>query len=209
VLAHAFELFFQADRTLDRAQGGLGIGLALVRQLVQLHGGSVEGVSAGRERGSRFTVRFPRAEPAGIRKAAETGPGSHLGASRIVIVEDNRDAREMLRVLLALAGHEVYEAEDGPGAVEMIRATEPDIAFVDVGLPGCDGYEVARRVRAIPRICDVFLVALTGYAQPEDKTAALEAGFDMHVVKPVDQNHLRSVIAAAQSRRSRSAESAK
>jgi CheY-like chemotaxis protein len=115
----------------------------------------------------------------------------------------------MLRVLLALAGHEVYEAEDGPAAIDMIRATEPDIAFVDVGLPGCDGYEVARRVRSIPEVRSVFLVALTGYGQPEDKVEALDAGFDMHVVKPVDQNHLRSVIAAAQGRSGQGAESAK
>src|SRR5205085_5579454 len=104
------------------------------------------------------------------------------GTSRIVIVEDNADAREMLRVLLALAGHEVYEAGDGPSAIELIRATEPHIALVDVGLPGCDGYEVARQLRSSPEVRHVFLVALTGYAQPEDREDALAAGFDMHVV---------------------------
>lgn len=201
VLAHAFELFFQADQALDRAKGGLGIGLALVRQLVHLHGGSVEAVSAGKERGSCFTVRFPRAEPATVREEVRAVRPEDRTRSRIVIVEDSRDAREMLRVLLGLSGHEVYEADDGPSAVETIRATEPDVALVDVGLPGFDGYEVARRVRAMRGPKDVFLVALTGYGQPEDKAAALEAGFDMHIVKPIDQNHLRAVIAEVQRRR--------
>jgi len=146
-------------------------------------------------------VRFPRAEPATVRQEVPAGRPEDRTRSRIVIVEDSRDAREMLRVLLGLSSHEVYEADDGPSAVEIIRATEPDVALVDVGLPGFDGYEVARRVRAMREPKDVFLVALTGYGQPEDKAAALEAGFDMHIVKPIDQNHLRAVIAEVQRRR--------
>jgi signal transduction histidine kinase/ActR/RegA family two-component response regulator len=199
VAAHAFDLFFQADQPLDRTQGGLGIGLALVRQLVELHGGTVEGTSAGKGRGSRFTVRLPLGQPV-MPHAAGAGAAGDRNGTRIVLVEDNKDAREMLRVLLSLSGHEVYEAGDGPGAFELIRSADPAIALIDVGLPGYDGYELARRVRALPDRKGVYLVALTGYGQPNDRAAALAAGFDVHVVKPVDHHHLRTVIAAAQRR---------
>lgn len=196
VLARAFDLFFQGDRTPERAQGGLGVGLTLVRQLVELHGGRVEAASAGHGRGSRFTVRLPRRTGWAGEEERAPVPAPTPGRSRILVVEDNKDARDMLRVLLTLAGHEVREASDGPSGIEMAEATAPDIVFVDVGLPGMDGYEVARRLRAKRRSQDLFLVALTGYGQPGDRRSALQAGFDTHIVKPIDPNHLAAVVAS-------------
>jgi len=199
VLAHAFDLFFQGDRSADRAGGGLGIGLTLARQLVELHGGSIQARSAGEGRGSRFTIRLPRcAAPVG------DGPGSTAGEAaarprRIVIVEDNEDARQMLKALLELARHEVHDAADGPAGIELTAAVEPEVAFVDIGLPGMDGYEVARRLRE--RHKDLCLVALSGYGQPEDRRKALEAGFDMHLLKPVDPDRLSAIIAELPPRR--------
>jgi CheY-like chemotaxis protein len=199
VLAHAFDLFFQGERSPDRAEGGLGIGLTLVRQLVELHGGSIRAGSPGEGCGSRFTARFPRCAPP-VSDAVPIGAReARNGRSRIVIVEDNDDARDMLKALLALEGHEVYEAPDGPSGVEMVETVDPEIAFIDLGLPGIDGYEVTRRLRA-GRGKDVFLVALSGYGQSEDRRRAIEAGFNMHVVKPIDPDRLASVIRSLQER---------
>jgi CheY-like chemotaxis protein len=190
-----FELFVQGDRTLDRSQGGLGIGLTLVRSLIQLHGGTVEGTGNGPDKGAVFTVRLPRIPaPADDLRA--------LPASRpptiprcIVIVEDNDDTREMLRVQLVTEGHRVYEAADGKTGVELVTSVAADIALVDVGLPGIDGYEVARRIRATERGKSVCLVALTGYGRHEDRVHALDAGFDAHLTKPVPPERLAAVIA--------------
>jgi signal transduction histidine kinase/DNA-binding response OmpR family regulator len=200
VLGHAFDLFYQDERTPDRPGGGLGIGLTLVRQLVELHGGSVEAASDGEGRGSRFTVRFPLAAPGAEAEADDHLGGTEVGHSRILLVEDNEDARQMLQMLLTLGGHQVYAAHDGVSGLEMAAATSPDIAVIDLGLPGMDGYEVARRLRA-GRGKDVGLIALSGYGQPEDRRKALAAGFDTHVVKPVDPTHLSVVIASLQRRR--------
>ena len=199
VLAHAFDLFFQGDRPADRADGGLGIGLTLVRQLVELHGGSIEARSAGEGRGSRFTIRLP-----GCAAPGGDDPGSTAGKAaarprRIVIVEDNEDARQMLKALLELARHEVHDAADGPAAIELVGAVEPEVAFVDIGLPGMDGYEVARRLRE--RHKELCLVALSGYGQPEDRRKAVEAGFDLHLLKPVDPERLAAIIAELPARR--------
>jgi CheY-like chemotaxis protein len=191
------ETSFQADRTLERSRGGLGIGLTLVR----LHGGRVEGRSAGEGHGSRFAAWFPRADPPHPGEAPAAVALEPQAPTKIVIAEDNKDAREMLRMLLSLAGHEVYEVGNGPEAVEIIRTTAPDIALVDVGLPGFDGYEVARRVRATMGARSVLLAAVTGYGQPEDRELALEAGFDLHVVKPIDLDDVRAIITAAERRR--------
>ena len=200
VLARAFDLFFQGERSPDRAEGGLGIGLTLVRQLVELHGGSIRAGSPGEGRGSRFTARFPRCAPP-VSDAVPIGAReARAGRSRIVIVEDNDDARDMLKALLALEGHEVHEAPDGPSGIEMVETVDPEIAFIDLGLPGIDGYEVTRRLRA-GRGKDVFLVALSGYGQSEDRRRAIEAGFNMHVVKPIDPDRLASVIRSLQERR--------
>jgi CheY-like chemotaxis protein len=200
VLAHAFELFYQDERASDRARGGLGVGLTLVRQLVELHGGSVEAVSDGEGLGSRFTLRFPSSSPAARADAETALDAADAGTFRILVVEDNEDARQMLQLLLTLGGHQVHAAADGVSGLEMAAATSPDIAVIDLGLPGMDGYEVARRLRA-SRAKDMGLIALSGYGQPEDRRKAVAAGFDTHVVKPVDPAHLSAVIASLQRRR--------
>ena len=193
LLPRVFDLFVQGDRSLERSAGGLGIGLTLVRQLVELHGGTVEAASAGPGRGSTFTVRLPiLAAPPESRDAAR--PAAPGPARRVLVVEDNDDAREMLRNLLHLFGHEVHEACDGTSAIEQARRLRPDAALIDIGLPGIDGYEVARRIRA--DVPGARLVALTGYGQPEDRERALAAGFDVHLVKPVDPEQLERLLSA-------------
>ena len=192
VLPRVFDLFVQAAGPLDRSQGGLGMGLTLVRELVQLHGGSVSATSVGPGHGSSFVVRLPRIDvPALVREA----PSMPRAVSKrvVVIVEDNADAREMLRVCLELAGHDVRATEDGPAGIEAARELRPDVALIDIGLPGVDGYEVARQLRATLDH-GTKLVALTGYGQPEDRRRALEAGFDAHITKPVDPADLIEVI---------------
>ena len=193
LLPRVFELFVQGDRSLERSAGGLGIGLTLVRQLVELHGGTVEASSPGAGRGSTFTVRLPVfAAPPDADDAAR--PATPAPARRVLVVEDNDDAREMLRNLLHLFGHEVHEACDGASGIEQARRVRPDAALIDIGLPGIDGYEVARRIRA--DVPGARLVALTGYGQPEDRERALAAGFDVHLVKPVDPEQLQRLLAA-------------
>jgi signal transduction histidine kinase/DNA-binding response OmpR family regulator len=205
VLSHVFDLFFQEDRAPDRRRGGLGIGLTLVRQLVELHGGQVEAASEGEGCGSRFTVRLPLCPPAVAHEAKTELDGQVLKRSRILIVEDNEDARQMLQMLLMLTGHEVHAAGDGPSGLEMARTKRPDIVVIDLGLPGMDGFEVARRLRAGPET-DVRLIALSGYGQPEDRRKTLDAGFDMHLVKPVDPARLSTAIAAVRKRREEEAD---
>jgi PAS domain S-box-containing protein len=193
MLERVFDLFFQGERTLERAEGGLGIGLTLVRRLAELHGGRVAAESPGQGRGSTVTVELPEIAPPAASGEVSAPPAP--GPRRILIVEDSRDSRDMLRFLLEHAGHEVHEAADGPSGVEAILTVRPDIALVDVGLPGLDGFEVARRVRADARGREVRLVALTGYGLPEDHRRSREAGFDAHLVKPVDPARLVAVIA--------------
>jgi signal transduction histidine kinase/ActR/RegA family two-component response regulator len=200
VLHRAFELFYQEERSPDRSRGGLGIGLTLVRQLVELHGGSVEASSEGEGRGSRFTIRLPLSLPDARTEPAVGARPAEGGRWRILLVEDNADARQMLQMLLTLAGHEVDSAPDGVTGLEKAAASRPDIVLIDLGLPGLDGYEVARRLRAGGR-SDLGLIALTGYGQPNDRQAALAAGFDVHVVKPVDPSNLSAVIASVRRQR--------
>jgi len=192
-----FDLFVQGERPSDRAQGGLGIGLTLVRALVALHGGTVSARSDGPGQGSTFTVRLPRVSARATAPAVtRLGPATST-PRRILIVEDNDDAREMLRIQLTQEGHEVHEARDGVTGVDMAAAVGPEVVVVDVGLPGLDGYEVARRIRAGAGGRSMLLIALTGYGQAEDRSRARDAGFSLHLTKPVSPERLNAAIAEA------------
>jgi signal transduction histidine kinase/CheY-like chemotaxis protein len=194
MLGRVFDLFAQADETTDRAQGGLGIGLTLVRTLVQQHGGTVAAASDGPGRGSTFTVRLPRVEVGAASRGADGGATERGPRRRVLVVEDHADARELLRDALAALGHEVETAADGETAVARALQLRPDTLLVDIGLPRLDGYEVARRVRAA--LEGALLVAVTGYGQPEDRRRAREAGFDAHCTKPVALGRLGALLAA-------------
>ena len=189
-----FELFAQAENAIGRAQGGMGIGLALVRNLVELHGGTVTAASDGLGRGSEFVVRLPLAmDPISEMPARPKHP-PHVGQRRIVIVEDNADVRELLRLKLRRLGHTVDAVSDGRDGVQKIVDAKPDMALIDIGLPGIDGYQVARQVRS--RMGDdVVLVAVSGFGQPEDKRKAMEAGFDDHLTKPADTGDIENILA--------------
>jgi CheY-like chemotaxis protein len=195
MLDRVFELFTQAETSLDRAQGGMGIGLTLVRSLVELHGGTVRAESEGLGRGSTFTVLLPSGAPADAAAPEEGALSAPSASRRVVVVEDNPDLREQMVALLEDFGHRVESASDGLSGVESITRARPEIALVDIGLPGLDGYEVARRVRALLGP-EIGLVALTGYGQPEDRQRALEAGFDAHLTKPVTGARLADLIQA-------------
>jgi signal transduction histidine kinase len=194
LLPRVFDLFVQGDHSLDRSKGGLGIGLTLVRRLVAQHGGTVTVASEGTGKGSTFTVRLPAVSRPPKPGAAAPAPRS-TGARRVLVIEDNDDSRHMLRELILLLGHEVYEAVDGVTGVSTALSLEPDLALVDVGLPGIDGYEVARRLREHPVGRRLRLVALTGYGLPEDRERARTAGFDLHLVKPVDPARIAELLA--------------
>jgi PAS domain S-box-containing protein len=191
LLPRIFDLFVQGEQAPERAQGGLGIGLTLVRRLVELHDGRVEAASAGA--GSTFTIRLPRlpAPP----PSAEPPRRHRVPPQRTLLVEDNDDAREMLRTLLELDGHTVYEASNGIAGLAAALEHRPDLAVIDIGLPEMDGYEVARRLRASESLKAIRLIALTGYGQADDARRAHEAGFDLHVVKPVDPDRLAEAVA--------------
>ncbi|HVU51221.1 MAG TPA: hybrid sensor histidine kinase/response regulator [Polyangia bacterium] len=197
-LRSIFEPFTQSERTLDRAQGGMGLGLSVVRTLVRLHGGSVTAASPGLGHGTTFTVRLPLApdDLAGLADVEElVAPLGLPGRPprRIVIVEDSAENRETLQDLLEDLGHEVHVAVDGIEGVERTLALRPEVALVDIGLPLIDGFEVARRVRAAIG-SETFLLALTGYGQPEDRARAAAAGFDAHLTKPVDLGALERML---------------
>jgi PAS domain S-box-containing protein len=198
MLPRVFDLFAQAERSLARLQGGLGIGLTIVKRLVELHGGRVEARSDGLGKGAEFVVRLP-AVPAEIAAAddtdiAATPSDDRAECTRVLIVEDNVDAADSLVALLEVMGHRVRVANDGPRALEIARARPPDLMLVDIGLPGMDGYEVAREVRRDAALRDVVLVALTGYGRDEDRDRALAAGFDRHLVKPVEPDTLQTLV---------------
>ena len=191
MLERVFDVFAQVERTLERREGGMGLGLAIVRSIVALHGGTVVATSDGVGRGSTFTVRLPTVAAEAPRPRAKPNAARALSL-RVVVVEDNPDNREMLSALLELQGHRVESADDGPDGLERILSVNPDIALVDLGLPGFDGLELAQRARAAG--CTSRLVALTGYGQPEDRTRALDAGFDDHLTKPVSDVELRNAL---------------
>lgn len=196
LLPRIFDLFTQAERTLDRSQGGLGIGLSLVQKLVELHGGTVEAHSAGLGQGSAFIVRLPALSSseesiiAGIETAKQPAQ-----TSRVLVVDDNMDAADMLVMMLQMFGHEVQAAYTGQSALEMAVEYKPDVVLLDIGLPDMNGYEVARHLRQQPQTKDVRLIAMTGYGQDSDRQRSEEAGCEHHLVKPVDPQKLQDLLA--------------
>jgi CheY-like chemotaxis protein len=191
-----FGLFVQGEQTLARSHGGLGIGLTIARHLAELHGGSIDAASEGRERGATFSVRLPlassRVEPAAAPRSVAGGP-----RKRVLIVDDSADIRETMRLLLILWGHEVTMAASGEEGLERISRERPDVAIIDIGLPGMSGYEMAQRIRGMPDAAAVRLIALTGYGQPADGQRAREAGFNEHLLKPLAPEALRATVGAA------------
>jgi signal transduction histidine kinase len=201
VLPGIFELFAQADRSLDRAQGGLGIGLSLVKGLVEMHGGRVSATSAGAGQGSRFTVRLPRSLVTAAQRSAPQVAQSASTASvrRVLLVEDNADAAEAMVMLLKEFGHDVHVVHDGREALSAAEAFDPEVVLLDIGLPGIDGYELARRIRRMPRLAAATIIAVSGYGQEKDRQRSAAAGFDAHLVKPVDPRAFVAVLNAAAS----------
>ncbi|MEA3208510.1 MAG: hypothetical protein QOE70_1567 [Chthoniobacter sp.] len=193
LLPRVFDLFVQATRALDRAHGGLGIGLTLVSRLVKLHGGSVEAHSEGLGQGSEFIVHLPilRHAPRPATLPAPPPPAARETSRRILIVDDNTDSARSMGILQSRRGHVTRVAFTGPGALSVAAEFLPEVVLLDIGLPGMDGFEVARHLRAMPALAGVLLIAMTGYASPEDLLAAKQAGFDEHLVKPVDLEVLR------------------
>jgi PAS domain S-box-containing protein len=197
LLPRIFDLFTQAGRSLDRSQGGLGIGLSLVQRLVEIHGGTVEALSAGLGRGSEFIVRLPVARAPGVRFSEPSQKDEHpVRGLRVLAVDDNVDACVMLAHLLRMKGHGVETAHTGSAALQSARARKPDVVLLDIGLPEIDGYEVARRMRAVPALKNIWIVAITGYGNDDDIQLAREAGFDAHLLKPVDLAELERLLSA-------------
>jgi two-component system CheB/CheR fusion protein len=195
MLENAFELFVQSKRTLERADGGLGVGLTLVRALVDLHGGTVTARSDGEGKGSDFTVTLPLGSAPSAREAASAAQPAPGGTRpTIVVIEDNADSREMLCELLGHSGFHCESADRGDAGLALVKRFVPDVALVDIGLPGIDGLELARRVRTDPALAKVYLVAVTGYGQATDRETALRAGFDAHMVKPVATEALLALL---------------
>jgi PAS domain S-box-containing protein len=201
-LSHVFELFSQSTPALQRAQGGLGIGLFLVKNLVELHGGRVSAHSAGAGHGARFSVELPvvSVEGATPAAAADAGAGNRMRGVRVLVADDNIDAGDSLAALLRLSGHEVHVARDGVQAVATAAAALPAVALLDIGMPRRNGYEAARDIRALPGGKGVLLVAITGWGQQTDRQRALEAGFDGHLTKPAQVEEIEALIASRAAR---------
>jgi signal transduction histidine kinase/CheY-like chemotaxis protein len=200
MLPRVFDMFSQIDSGQEHSEGGIGIGLALVRGFVELHGGSVAAHSAGLARGSEFIVTLPT-PPAESASSPRTAP-ARMEASRppargILVADDNRDGAEIMAMLLGLSGYEVYVAHTGPEALAMAAKHRPSVAILDIGMPGMSGYEVATGIRHEPWGTGIQLIAVTGWGQDEDKRKALDAGFDHHLTKPIDPDELTRLISAA------------
>ena len=194
-LRRVFDPFTQIEQSLERSQGGLGLGLNLVKELVELHGGQVEATSEGLEQGSEFVVRLPALEAATATPVVEAAAAVVVGPPKLIlVVDDNPDSRDTMEMLLAMDGHRVELAEDGEQAVEKALHGRHDVAFVDIGLPKLNGYRVAEEIRRQPRGNAIVLIALSGYGQEEDKRKALEAGFDAHVTKPARLAVIRELL---------------
>jgi PAS domain S-box-containing protein len=197
LLPHIFDLFVQEDRSLERSQGGLGIGLTIVRKLVEMHGGTITAHSEGPGKGSEFVLRLP-----GLRAATEQGPAKAspepapaAASRRVLVVDDNVDAAESMAMLLRLWGHHVQLAHNGPEALQAVKTYQPEVVLLDIGLPGMNGYDVAQQLRQQPELQNAVLIAVTGYGQDEDRRRSRGAGFDHHLTKPVDPESLQSLLA--------------
>lgn len=197
MLATVFDLFIQSERSLDRSQGGLGIGLTLVKTLVDLHGGTVQVLSAGPNRGSEFIVRLPALVETPTEVAPKNGEKrvERTVRRRVLVVDDNIDAAKSLAMLLRAGGHEVHLAHSASMALDAAKTLRPEMIFLDIGLPEMNGYEVARRMRQDLGLNDAVLAAVTGYGQDEDRRRSQSAGIDVHLVKPVDLEVLTTLLA--------------
>jgi signal transduction histidine kinase/ActR/RegA family two-component response regulator len=196
LLPHVFDLFVQGERSPDRAQGGLGVGLALVKSLVERHGGSVSAASAGHGAGSEFTIALPRAHGvAPVPALCQQGGTAGSGGLDILIVDDNTDAADTLSLFLSTVGHTLSVAYEGHSALALATEAAPHVLLLDIGLPDIDGYELARQIRALPQTAHATLIALTGYGQPADRERSIAAGFNHHLTKPVDAASLLRLLA--------------
>jgi CheY-like chemotaxis protein/two-component sensor histidine kinase len=202
MLPNVFDMFTQVDRNLDRSQGGLGIGLSIVRRLVEMHEGTVEAKSAGVGTGSEFIVRLPVALSIVSSQAAPDQSARATNQCRILVVDDNRDAAASLAMMLRLMGHETKTANDGMEALNVAAQFHPDIMLLDIGMPHLNGHDTARRIRSEPWGQGIFLAALTGWGQDEDRRKSKEAGFDAHMVKPIELAALETMLSAVKQRTS-------
>jgi CheY-like chemotaxis protein len=194
-LPRLFQAFAQADATLDRSKGGLGLGLALVKGLIEMHGGSVWATSHGPGKGAAFTITLPLDVTVAQGVAVRPNVSVTAARRRVLVIEDNQDAADTLREVLRLDDHVVEVAYSGRDGVEKARAFHPDVVLCDIGLPEMDGYQVARTMRADPELNRIGLIAVSGYAQPEDVAAAKEAGFEVHLAKPPSLEALERALA--------------
>jgi CheY-like chemotaxis protein/anti-sigma regulatory factor (Ser/Thr protein kinase) len=195
LLPRIFEPFVQAERSLDRAEGGLGIGLTLAQRVIDMHGGSIEAHSEGPGRGSEFVIRLPvKVPPHADESSADTEAQKAARVWRILVVDDNADSADSLAMLLQGNGHDTKVAYSSEAALQLATEYRPDFVLLDIGLPGMDGYEVARRLRAQTTLGNLRLIALTGYGQDSDRARSREAGFDHHLVKPVEFTSLSSLL---------------
>ena len=196
LLPRIFGLFVQSERTLDRSQGGLGIGLSVVKRLIEMHGGRVEARSEGMGRGALFEIRLPQAKRLHVTPDSQRPP--EVAAQRILVVDDNIDAADTLALLLQLEGHEVEAVYESTQALEKAKAFKPQVVLLDIGLPGMNGYELAKELQSMPELNGMRLIALTGYGKSEDYERTKAAGFDDHLVKPVEALTLKQALAQAQ-----------